>query len=138
MIEIDKNKQMHPTNLNQLSCLQGRVGELREQFIRFCFFFLIGINSIQGRTASTRHGVTRKRNIKRLQHTENLFRKNLQLKMSVNSRLIVTKIIGQRKAFCIQRIPGSNCARKETVDTDILVTSRNGDRKNLAIYQNNE
>ena len=98
MIEIDKNKQMHPTNLNQLSCLQGRVGELREQFIRF-WFFLIGINFIQGRTASTRHGVARKRNIKRLQHTENLFRKNLQLKMSVNSRLVVTKNISQRKAF---------------------------------------
>ena len=31
--------------------------------------------------------------------TENLFRKNLQLKMSVNSGLKATKIIGQRKAF---------------------------------------
>ena len=28
-----------------------------------------------------------------------------------------------------QRIPESSCARKETVDIDILVTSRNGDRK---------
>ena len=43
---------------------------------------------------------------KRLQDTENLFRKNLQL--------------------------------KETVDIDILVTSRNGDRNNHAIYQNNK
>ena len=47
--------------------------------------------------------------------------------MSVNSRLKATKIIGQRKAFYRQRIPGSSCMRKETVD--ILVTSRNGDRK---------
>ena len=49
--------------------------------------------------------------------------------MSVNFRLKATKIIGQRKAFYRQRIPESSCARKETVDTDILVTSRNGGRK---------
>ena len=49
--------------------------------------------------------------------------------MSVNSRLEPTKIIGQRKAFYRQRIPVSSCVRKETADTDILVTSRNGDTK---------
>ena len=49
--------------------------------------------------------------------------------MSFNSRLKATKIIGQRKAFYRQRIPEFSCARKETVDIDILVTSRNGDRK---------
>ena len=49
--------------------------------------------------------------------------------MSVNSGLKATKIIGQRKAFYRQRIPGSSCARKETVDIDTLVTSTNGDRK---------
>ena len=49
--------------------------------------------------------------------------------MSVNSGLKATKIIGQRKAFYRQRIPESSCTRKETVDIDILVTSRNGDRK---------
>ena len=32
----------------------------------------------------------------------------------------------------------SSCARKETTDIGILVTSRNGDRKNHAIYQNNK
>ena len=48
--------------------------------------------------------------------------------MSVNSRLKATKIIGQRKAFYRQRIPEFSCARKETDDIDILVTSRNGDR----------
>ena len=42
--------------------------------------FLIGIPSMQGSTATTRHGVTWKRNTKRLKHTGNLFRKNLQLK----------------------------------------------------------
>ena len=32
---------------------------------------------------------------------------------------------------------GCSCVRKETVDKDILITSRNGDKKNHAIYQNN-
>ena len=49
--------------------------------------------------------------------------------MSVNSRLNTTKIIGQRKAFYKQRIPGSSCAKKETIDIDVLVTSGIGDRK---------
>ena len=49
--------------------------------------------------------------------------------MSVNSELKATKIIGQRKAFCRRRILKSRCAREETIDIDILVTSRNGDRK---------
>ena len=48
--------------------------------------------------------------------------------MSINSRLKATKIIGQRKAFYRQRIPESSCARKKTVDVDILVISRNSDR----------
>ena len=47
--------------------------------------------------------------------------------MSVNSRLKATKIICQRQAFSRQRIPESSCARKETVDIDIPVASRNGD-----------
>ena len=49
--------------------------------------------------------------------------------MSVNSRLKATKITGQRKAFYRQRIPEFSYARKETGDIDILVSSRNGDRK---------
>ena len=44
------------------------------------FFFLIGIYSMPGWTATTRHWVARKTTTKRLKHTENLFRKNLQLK----------------------------------------------------------
>ena len=55
--------------------------------------------------------------------------------MTVNSKLKATKIIGQGKTFYKQRIPGSSCARKETVVIDILVTSRNGDSH--AIYLNN-
>ena len=49
--------------------------------------------------------------------------------MYVNSRRKAAKIIGQRKAFYKQRIPESSCARKETVDIEIFVTSRNGDIK---------
>ena len=49
--------------------------------------------------------------------------------MSVNSGIKATKFIGRRKAFYSQRIPEFSCARKETVDIDILVTSINGDRK---------
>ena len=41
--------------------------------------------------------------------------------MSTDSRLKATKIIGQKKAFYRQKIPESSCARKETVDIDILV-----------------
>ena len=48
--------------------------------------------------------------------------RNYSLKMSVNSRLKATKIIGQRKAFYRQIISESSCAKKETVDIDILVT----------------
>ena len=56
--------------------------------------------------------------------------------MSVNSRFKANKIIGQRKAFYRQRIPEFSCARKETVDIGILVTSRNGDRKTMESIRN--
>ena len=51
--------------------------------------------------------------------------------MSVNSGPKATKIIGLRKTFYRQRIPEFCGARKETVDIDIFVTSRNGDRKTM-------
>ena len=93
------------------------------------WFFKIGIQSMQGWTASTRHRVITKISKKRLKYTGNLFGKNLLLKDVFYSRLKATQIIGQRKAFYTQRIPDSSCARKETVDIDILVTSWNYDRK---------
>ena len=46
--------------------------------------------------------------------------------MSVNSKAI--KVIGQRKPFYWQRIPGSSCVSKETIDVDIIVASKNGNR----------
>ena len=42
--------------------------------------FFKGINSTQGWTATTRHGITRKKIRKRLNRTGNLFRKNVHLK----------------------------------------------------------
>ena len=42
--------------------------------------FLIGIHSMQDWTATMRHGVTSKRNIKRLKHKRIMFQKNLELK----------------------------------------------------------
>ena len=47
--------------------------------ILFFILFLIGIHSVQGWTATATHGVTRKWSTKRLKHTRNLFKKNLQL-----------------------------------------------------------
>ena len=49
--------------------------------------------------------------------------------MSINSTLKGNQIIGQMKAFYRQRIPESSCGRKETVEIDSLVKSRDGDRK---------
>ena len=57
--------------------------------------------------------------------------------MSVSSRLKATQIIRQINTFFRQRIPESSCARKETIDIDILVISRSGDRKTMH-HQNNE
>ena len=56
---------------------------------------------MQGWTATTRNGVTGKEAQKRLQDTENLFslERTYCQKMSVNSGLKATKIIGLRKAF---------------------------------------
>ena len=42
------------------------------------FLKKIGTHSMQGYTATTRHGVTRKRSTKKLKHAWNLFRKNLK------------------------------------------------------------
>ena len=52
-----------------------------------------------------------------------MYRKSVWKEPTVNRCLL---IIGQQKAFYWQE---SSCVRKETVDIDVLVTSRNGDRK---------
>ena len=40
----------------------------------------------------------------------------------------IAEFLLQRKTFCKQRIPEPGCARKETVEIDILITKINGDR----------
>ena len=55
--------------------------------------------------------------------------------MLISSKVV--SIIGQKKAFRGQGIPGSSFARKENADKYVLITSRNGDRKK-ATYQNNQ
>ena len=52
----------------------------REPYIWDFFFFFNWASLLQGGAATTMHGVTRKEAQKILQDTENLFRKNLQLK----------------------------------------------------------
>ena len=49
--------------------------------------------------------------------------------MSVNYTLKATKIIGQRKPFNRLRIPEPSCAKKGTIEIDVLVISRDSDRK---------
>ena len=49
--------------------------------------------------------------------------------MSVNSRLKAIWIMDQSKALYRQKITESSNAKKETVVIEILVTSRNGERK---------
>ena len=58
-----------------------------QKFLDFLFYVFIGIHSMQGWTATTRQGVTRKRSTKRLKHKRNLFRKNLKINVFLNSRL---------------------------------------------------
>ena len=72
----------------------------------------------------------KKRKHKKVKHKGNLFRKNLQLKDTVNSRLKATKIIDQRKAFYRQRIPEPSCLRKETVDVDIILVGAQSAQNN--------
>ena len=44
--------------------------------------------------------------------------------------------MGQRKTFYRQRYPEPSCVRKETVNINILVTSRNVDPKIMQINEN--
>ena len=48
------------------------------------------------------------------------------------SRLKATQIIGQRKAFCWQRISEFNSTRKVTVDKDLVITYKSGDEKSCS------
>ena len=94
------------------------------------FLFLIGIHSIQGYCEAWSYKKKKRKKIKAYRKS---FSKETKVNrcqfLGVNSRHKGIQIIGQRKAFYGQRILEPSCARKETVDIDTLVTSRNGDRK---------
>ena len=80
---------------------------------------------MQGSTATTRHGVTRKRSTKRLKYTGNLFRKNLILYLRPLRSYVKEKNSIGRK-FQSLAVRG-----KKTIDIETLVTSRNGGRKTM-------
>ena len=63
-------------------------------------------------------------------HTGNLLRMNLQLKMPVNSRPKALYIIGQRRAFCGQRMSLAVRGKKLLTQT-YLCNIRNSDRKKM-------
>ena len=68
----------------------------------------------------------------------NLFEKSSNKGATINSLFKTIYIIGQGNALCRQRIPSSSSARKGTIDINIFITSRNGDKKNHATYQDEE
>ena len=57
-------------------------------------------------------------------HARKLIEKNPKITHSQ-----VIQVIGQRKALCRQGACEPSCAKKEAVDKNILITSRNSDRK---------
>ena len=62
----------------------------------------------------------------------NQYKKSVYKEPTVKMCLLILNLkplIGQKKTFYRQRISKCSCARKGTVDIDILVTSRNGNRK---------
>ena len=105
---------------------QTRICNLRGSFLFLFFFF--DWDSVHARLYET-WSYKKKKQKKGKAYRESVLKEPTVKKMPVNSRREATTIMGQRKAFYRQRTLESSCARKETVDLDILVTSRNGDRK---------
>ena len=62
-----------------------KVQELFKNFGKVLFFFLIGIHPMQGRTATTRHGVTRKKSTKKITG----YRKSVQKEPAVKICLLI-------------------------------------------------
>ena len=90
--------------------------------LRVFFLFFFDWDSLHARLYET-WSYKKKKQKKGKAYRKSVYKEPTVKKMSVNSRLKATKIMGQRKAFYRQRTLESSCARKETVDLDILVTS---------------
>ena len=87
---------------------------------------------MQGSKATTRYGVIEQKMKKIKSKQENMFRRNLKIKLCLLIlSLKLFRRTGQGKAFNMYRIPESNRTRKESVDMSILMTSRNVDRKTM-------
>ena len=106
------------------------------RFFLFCQFFL-NWDSLQARLNSHYEAWSyKKKKTKRLKHTGNLFRRN-PATVILNLKPFRLQVKGKHSIR--QGIPECSCARKEIVNIDILVKSRNGNRKIMqSIYQNNE
>ena len=100
ILAYNKKHDSSITNNEKTNFEIGKTGlpppktDIGNKDIRYVFF-LIGIHSMHGLTATTRHGATRKRSTKRLKHTGNLFRKTLHV-CKIQYR-VQTKI---RKTIC--------------------------------------
>ena len=82
-----------------------------------------------------RHEVTRKKEEKDEKDIGELFEREQRKKVSINCLLKTIYIIVKWKAFCMQRTQEPSCARKGTVDIDILIASRNGHRTIMYLLQ---
>ena len=106
------------------------LGQISSQNMLFSVFteicvFLIGIHSMQDWAWSYK-----KKENKKIK----AYRKSLYKEPTVNRCLLILALKPlwsqvKRKAFHRQSTLESSCVRKETVDIDNVVTSRNGDRK---------
>ena len=76
MVSAIITRSLHSTTLKTKVCANVDDDSDPDDNLFLFFCFLIGIHS---GAVTTRHGVTKKSSTKRLPHTGNLFRKNLQL-----------------------------------------------------------
>ena len=87
------------------------------------FFPLFYWDSLhEGSTATTTHGIIRKRSTKRLKHIGKLFRMNL--KVSDNSRLRAMRIINQTEARYRARMSRTFDSREDSQPTKFIQSPR--------------
>ena len=84
-----------------------------------CVFFSLGFTPCKAEQPLRGMKLQEKKHKKDYKVQKICLERTYSYKMSVNSGLKATKIIGQRKAFYRQIIPEFSCVREETVDIDI-------------------
>ena len=124
-----------PITKTQRTTTQNLMNLVKISFtLSFCIF---NWDSLHARLSShCKEWSCKKMNHKKIK----AYRKHVQKETIVERSLLILDLKlfrSQVNRKYSQRIPGSSCARKKTVDIDILVTSMNdGDRK--LIFQNNK